>query len=183
MSDPYLGEIKIWSFNWAPSGWALCNGALLPVNQNQALCSLLGKSFGGDGVTNFGLPDLQGRTPIGYGASPTLGTYQLGAKGGAESVTLSAATVPAHAHSVVGYVANATAIPPGGNNLANVVSAIAGSPTNFSAYLPSANWAANAQLYAGSITAAGSTAPHNNMQPFTVVNFTICTAGSYPPRS
>ncbi|WP_448192479.1 phage tail protein [Azospirillum sp. sgz301742] len=183
VSDAYVGEIRIWSFAWAPSGWLLCDGSLLPVKQYQALNALLGKTFGGDGVNTFGLPDLRGRTPIGAGASATLGTYPLGAKAGAEGVTLSPASVPPHMHYATACVTPGTAIPAAGSNMANVVSAITGSTTNFSAYLPAANWTANAQLNVGSITTTGSSAPHNNMQPFTVLNFTICSEGLFPPRN
>jgi len=185
VSDPYIGEIKIWAFNWAPTGWALCNGALLPVNQNAALNSLLGQTYGGNGSTTFALPDLRGRTPVGYSATalPDRPNYAMGAAGGAEGVTLTAASVPPHAHQVVAYTGNGAAPLPTGNNLASVVPSTAGNLTNFSTFQPPANWAAQAQLNAGTIASAGGSQPHQNMQPYTVMNFTICTVGNYPPRN
>lgn len=185
MSDPYLGEIKIWAFNWAPTGWALCNGALLPMSQNQALNSLLGQTYGGNATSTFALPDLRGRTPVGYSAAglPDRPNYLMGAAGGAEAVALTAATVPAHDHQVTAYTSNGTTGAPAGNNLASVVSATTGSKTNFSTFLPSDDWAAQAQLNAGTVASAGGSQPHQNMQPYTVVNFTICTTGNYPPRN
>ncbi|QDX25131.1 phage tail protein [Sphingomonas suaedae] len=183
MSDPFLGEIKMWAFPWAPSGWAFCDGANLPVNQNQALYSLLGVTFGGTAGQNFNLPDLRGRTPLGTGAGGSVGTYNMGNTGGLEAVALTVATVPPHTHEVVGYSTAATTQSPTGNMLANVNSATSGSTTNFSTFLPGGNWTANAVLNAGTIDSAGGGTPHNNMQPFGVTNFTICQSGSYPPRN
>lgn len=184
MSDPFLGEIKMWAFNWAPNGWALCDGATMQVQQNQALFALLGTSFGGNGTTTFLMPDLRGRTPIGVGllASESR-TYAVGNNGGAETVGVTAATTPAHTHDVQGYPVAGTVVPPTGNNIANIVSATTPSTTNFASYLPQANWSSQVQLATDSVSVAGASAPHPNMQPFTVVNFTICTVGSFPPRN
>lgn len=185
VSDPFLGEIKMWSFAWAPRGWALCDGAMLTVQQNQALFALLGINFGGNGQTTFALPDLRGRTPVGYGRSSddTTVTYAVGNSGGAETVTLTPASAPPHAHTLAAFGGNGTAIPPTAGVMANLISATSGSTTDFSSYLPSANWSANATMAADSVSIAGTSTPHANMQPFTVVNFTICTSGSFPPRN
>lgn len=184
MSDPYIGEIKMWAFSWAPRGWALCDGATLTVQQNQALAALLGKNFGGDGVNNFKLPDLRGRTPIGIGTTPgTTSAYATGNAGGSETVTLSTQTTPPHGHTVTAYNTPGTAGPPAGAFMSGIVSSTAGSTTDFSSYLPQANWAAQTQLAPASVSTVGSGTAHNNMQPFTVVNFTICTLGNFPPRN
>ena len=186
MSDPYIGEIKIWAFNWAPRGWALCNGAILPLANYQALFALITNNFGGDGRTTFALPDLRGRTPVGIGTSPgTTITYgRNGLSGGAETVTLNIQSVPSHIHTVTATSVNGTQALPAGNVLANPISVIAGTGTDFSIYLPSATWTGNTQLAAGSVSPSGGNAGHNNMQPFAVVNFSICTTnGLFPPRN
>lgn len=185
MSDPFLGEIKMWMMPWAPQGWALCNGNLLPIAQNQALNALLGKQFGGDGVTNFGLPDFRGRTPIGTnGGSTTRVTsahpsYATGASGGAEQVSLSPSQVPPHVHSMVVDSAVGNVIPPTGAYLAAVNTSSAGA-INFNAYMSGPTSAS--ALCSGTISPFGGGGGHPNMQPFLVVNFTICTIGIYPPR-
>lgn len=186
MAEAYIGEIRIWAFGWAPRGWALCNGALLPVNQNTALFSLLLNTFGGDGKTNFALPDLRGRTPVspGTSASDSAVTYKMGNSGGAESVALTIATVPPHSHSLIAAQANATTLSPAGNLLGNVVTSKAGgSSTNFSVFLPANAWTPDAQLNAASVSTEGGGQAHSNMQPFTVVNFAICVSGYYPSRA
>lgn len=187
MSDPFVGEIKIWAFPWAPQGWVLCDGAIMQISQNQALNALLAYQFGGDGKTTFALPDLRGRTPIGYGRSPDDGAvYQVGGKVGAETVALSAATVPSHAHGVTANSANGAQPFPSGNNFATVVPALATTTQKFNVYLPNAAGTAvpNPQtLAATAVSTVGSSTPHNNMQPFTVLNFCICTSGLWPPRS
>lgn len=179
MSDPYLGEIKMWAFAWAPSGWALCDGSQHQVNQNQALAALLGNHFGGDGVTTYNLPDLRGRTPVGVGNT----SYATGNNGGLEAVVLTSTNVPSHGHTVVGFSEPSQVQPPTGAVLSNVVSATQGSQTNFSTFLPSTQWTADAQLAAGSVSVFGQSQGHENMQPFAVTNFTIATSGNFPPRN
>ena len=166
MGEPYLGEIRPFGFNYAPRGWAFCNGDLLPINDNTALFSLLGTQFGGDGRTNFALPDLRGRTPIHTGPG-----YSVGAYGGLEEVTLTQATMPAHTHAfnAIDEQADQFAI----TNTRML--AIAGD----SAYSNAANLVTMAS---SSTTSTGGGSPHNNMQPYQTVNYCIALLGYYPPR-
>lgn len=183
MADPFVGEIRIWAFAWAPRNWALCDGSILTIQQNAALYSLIGNGFGGDGKVNFALPDLRGRTPLAPGSSKyDPQNYQWAKKGGQETVTLNATTVPGHAHQVAVTTANGTTTIPAGTLLANPVSVKAGSTTAFNTFLPAANWTADAQLAAGTVSTIGESAAHSNMQPYSVVNFAICLLGIYPPR-
>jgi microcystin-dependent protein len=186
MADPFVGEIKMWMMSWAPRGWAFCNGAILPIQQNAALYSLLGTQFGGDGKTTFGLPDLRGRVAIGTTTSVVSGlsTYKTGAAGGTETVTVTPNQVPSHTHAVVGDSNPGNAIPPTGAYLATAVS---NTSANFLPYAASGA-TLDATLYtgtaasSGTVSSAGGNQPHANMQPFTVINFTIATAGLYPQR-
>ncbi len=165
MSTPFLGEIKIVSFIFAPKGWAECIGQLLPINQNQALFSLLGTTYGGDGQTNFALPDLRGRVPFHTG-----NTLTLGQRGGEEAHTLNITELPAHNH-----------VPAGSSNAAN-----AAAPTgNVWATLTSAGYAAasNTSLNPASITNTGGSQAHNNQSPFLVLNFCIALQGIFPSRN
>jgi microcystin-dependent protein len=163
MAEPFLSEIRIMSFDFAPKGWAMCNGQLLPINQNQALFSLLGTTFGGDGRVNFALPDNRGRTPIHVGSGHTLGE-----RGGEQAHTLSIAEIPTHTH-----LANASSTSTGGfDNMAN----------NF---LGGANnvYAAPASLTTmnpGTIANTGGSQAHLNMQPFTTLTFCIALQGIFP---
>jgi len=168
MAEPFLSEIRIMSFGYAPQGWALCDGQLLPINQNQALFSLLGTTFGGDGRVNFALPDLRGRTPIHVGSGHTLGE-----KGGEQAHTLSIAELPTHTHvlngsSLVGDSANPRTVN-GGNLLAQ-------DPGN--AYSP--NVQNVTPLNTGSVTNAGGSQAHLNMQPFLALTFCIALQGIFP---
>jgi len=175
MSDPFIGEIKMVGFNFAPRGWALCSGQLLQIAQNTALFSILGTTYGGDGRTTFGLPDLQGRSPMHAGNGPGLSSRILGQQTGAESVTLSGAQAAAHAHTwqVADELGNQTT--PAGNALAR-------SPTGRGGYLlygPGPTAAMAPEVVAD----AGGGQAHNNMQPALVVNFVIALEGVFPSRN
>ena len=165
MAEPFLSEIRIFSFNFAPKGWALCNGQLLPINQNQALFSLLGTTYGGDGRVNFGLPNLQGRVPIHMGAGHTLGE-----KGGEQGHTLSIAELPTHTHVLQGTTNNADQAPPT-NNLLATVSNVYTTAQNLTSLDPS------------SVANVGGSQAHLNMQPFLVLNFCIALQGIFPSQT
>ena len=166
MAEPFLSEIRIMSFNFAPKGWAMCNGQLLPINQNQALFSLLGTTFGGDGRVNFALPDNRGMTPIHVGNGHTLGE-----RGGEQAHTLSISELPTHIHGLNGTSANATTnIPDGTSQWANT------SPNQ--AYNSSGqNLGA---MNTATLTNTGGSQAHLNMQPFLVLNFCIALQGIFP---
>jgi microcystin-dependent protein len=168
MAEPFLSEIRMMSFNFAPKGWALCNGQQLPINQNQALFSLLGTTYGGNGQTTFGLPNLQGRVPIHTG-----GGFTLGETAGEQSHTVSIAEMPTHTH-----MANAANVPPSAPNPATsrMLSQSAGS------FIYSA--ANNLQaMDPQSISFVGGSQPHQNMQPFLVINFSIALQGIFPSQN
>lgn len=163
MAEPFLSEIRIMSFVFAPKGWALCNGQLLPINQNQALFSLLGTTFGGDGRVNFALPDLRGRTPIHVGSSHTLGE-----RGGEQAHTLSIAEVPEHVHLVQASANTGDQQDATGNVLGNVPGRIYTDATNLVA------------LRSDTVTNAGGSQAHLNMQPFLTLSFCIALQGIFP---
>ena len=163
MAEPFLSEIRIMSFEFAPKGWALSNGQLLPINQNQALFSLLGTTFGGDGRVNFALPDLRGRTPIHVGSGHTLGE-----RGGEQAHTLSIAELPTHTHVAQGVNVAGNLTGPGNNSLANAAVAAYGSAQSLVAMNP------------GSVTNTGGSQAHLNMQPFLTLNFCIALQGIFP---
>jgi microcystin-dependent protein len=164
MAEPFLSEIRIFSFGFAPKGWALCNGQLLPINQNQALFSLLGTTFGGDGRVNFGLPNLQGITPIHVGSGHTLGE-----KGGEQAHTLSIAEIPTHVHALEATSTDGAAILATGNLLARSVTQIyTAQITNLGTMSPT------------TITTVGGSQAHLNMQPFLTLNFSIALQGIFP---
>ena len=162
MAEPFLSEIRIMSFNFPPKGWAFCNGQLLPINQNQALFSLLGTTYGGDGRVNFALPNLQGRVPIHTGAGHTLGQ---GA--GASSVTISMQEMPQHIHGMQASKTNANVLDPVNAVLAAVNNGYRG-PTNLTTLNPL------------SVTNTGGSQAHTNMQPYLVLNFCIALQGIFP---
>ena len=165
MAEPFLSEIRIMSFGFPPKGWALCDGQLLPINQNQALFSLLGTTYGGDGRVNFALPNLQGRVPIHFGAGHTLGE-----RGGEQAHTLSISELPTHTHSAMANSGNATAPTPG-NNLLAAANNLYAAATNLVALGPSM------------IANAGGSQAHLNMQPFLVLNFSIALQGIFPSQT
>lgn len=167
MAEPFLSEIRMMSFSFPPKGWALCNGQLLPINQNQALFSLLGTTYGGDGRVNFALPDLRARTPIHMGEGHTLGE-----RGGEQAHTLSIAELPTHTH--VASASNSTANAPVPNN-AGTGLVLANSPDNL--YGPPVNLVA---LNAGTVTNTGGSQAHLNLQPFLTLSFCIALQGIFP---
>ncbi|GGL19750.1 phage tail protein [Deinococcus radiotolerans] len=167
--EPFLGEIQIWPINFAPKGWALCNGQLLAINQNQALFSLLGTYYGGNGQTNFALPDFRGRMPLHFGTQPGGPNYVLGQMGGETSHALTAAELPAHTHALTGISGSAASTLPGGNLLA-------GAP----AYVTTAP---DTSLSAASVSSVGGGQPHNNMPPALTLNFIIALQGIFPSRN
>jgi len=174
MADNFVGEIRIFPFNFAPTGWALCNGQLLPISQNTALFSLLGTQFGGDGRSTFGLPNLQGSIPVGQGQGPGLSLYDIGESGGVASLTLLVSTIPSHSHTLP----------------------VSATPGRVNTPSPSAVLGATGRgspdVYAGSVTGnmsaagsgnAGGGQPHNNLMPYLVLNYCIALTGIYPSRS
>ncbi len=171
MAEPFLGEIRMFGGDYAPVGWALCDGRLLSISEYDTLFSLIGTTYGGDGQTTFALPDLRGRIPLHQGKNPSTGTtYLIGEKNGVESVTLTVPQLPAHTHTV-----HASSQPGTQNSPANAV------------------WAKNAQLYstsapdglmnASSLSSVGGNQPHSNLMPFTVINFIIALDGIYPQQN
>ena len=175
MADPFVAEIRIFPFNFAPKGWAWCNGQLLPLSQNTALFSLLGTTYGGDGKSNFALPDLQGRAPMHPGQGPGLSLHDLGETGGSETVTLLQSEIPNHPHTMrantdvadVQTPSNARSIARSQN--ANAYKAPAGQPV--------------VQLNPGALAPAGGDQPHNNLQPYLTLYFNIALQGVFPPRT
>lgn len=166
MSEPFLSEIKIVSFNFPPKGWAFCNGQLLPINQNQALFALLGTRYGGNGQTNFALPNLRGQVPIHMGNGHTLGEAA-----GSTSVTVNIQQLPTHTHFVNASSLTGDTPVPTGNLLANT-------PTNI--YDPPANLTT---LNPANVSSVGGSQPHNNMMPYLVLNFVIALQGIFPSQN
>jgi microcystin-dependent protein len=165
MAEPFLSEIRMMSFNFPPKGWAFCNGQLLPINQNQALFSLLGTTYGGDGRVNFALPNLQGRVPIHMGNSHTLGEL-----GGEQAHTLSISEIPTHTHVMQASPTDGDQIVAANNYLAPV-NQLYGAPANLTAMVP------------GSIGNVGGSQAHLNMQPFLTISFCIALQGIFPSQT
>lgn len=172
MSEPFIAEIRIFAGNFAPRGWAFCDGQLLPVSQNTALFSLIGTTYGGDGRSTTALPDLQGSAPMHPGRGPGLTSRRLGQRGGVEIVTLSEAQMPNHTHTLQGAVARSGT----GNPTGNVYNRSVGAP----AYHSTTNLVAMAKE---TVLSSGGSQTHNNMQPFLAMNFIIALVGLYPSRS
>lgn len=173
--DPFVAEIRMFGCNFAPSGWALCNGQLLAISQNTALFSLLGTYYGGDGRTTFGLPNLQGMAAMSSGDGPGLSSRFLGEQGGAEAITLLSTEMPFHTHIVNAKVDGGTADP--GDKLWGTVGTQRPAP-NFYATGPG-----NTSMKGQALSLVGGNLPHNNLMPSLVVNFCIALQGVFPPRS
>jgi microcystin-dependent protein len=174
MADPFVAEIRIFPFNFAPKGWAWCDGQLLPLSQNTALFSLLGTTYGGNGKSNFALPDLQGRAPMHPGQGPGLSLHDLGETGGSETVTLLESEIPSHSHGLIATVENGTQ----GTLTSGITlgSSVAGNlyQTNVNANLVNLN--------ENALAPAGGDQPHNNLQPYLTCYFCIALQGVFPPR-
>jgi len=173
MADPFVAEIRIFAGNFAPRGWAFCEGQLLSIAQNTALFSLLGTTYGGNGQTNFGLPNLQGRAPMHPGQGPGLTPRSLGEMGGSPTATLTSHELPSHTHTMkYNKTVAGDSNSPAGKMFAKSVVPVA---SVFSSSPP--------DTAIGSATAAGGSQPHNNMQPYLAVSYIIALQGIYPPRS
>ena len=174
MGEPFVGEIRMFGGNFAPAGWAFCNGALLPISENETLFTLIGTTYGGDGQETFALPDLQGRAPVHAGQGPGISqNYQLGEKGGVESVTLTVPQIPSHSHVMAASNANGQQPQPTNGFLAQ---------TN-----PGFPYVAQsqpyAQLNANSVAPVGGSQPHENMAPFLTISFIISLFGVFPTQN
>jgi microcystin-dependent protein len=173
MADPFVAEIRMFSFNFAPKGWAGCNGQLMPISQNTALFSLLGVIYGGDGRSTFGLPNLQGNAPMFYEQGPGLSNHTIGESGGTESVTLLQSEMPIHSHPVNAAIIDiADSNIPTGNNIGKATTKVFNNLANGSLV----------QMNTQTISNMGGSMPHNNMMPYLVLNFCIALQGIFPPR-
>lgn len=172
MSEAFVAEIRIFPFNFAPTGWAFCNGQIIPISQNTALFSLLGTTYGGDGKATFALPNLQGSTPMHWGQGPGLSLRDLGELGGEDNLALLDAEMPAHAHSL-----NAHTIDPADTNIpsANASFAVSTGGKLYQSGSP------NVQMSFNTLSIAGGGLPHNNLQPYLTLNFCIALQGVFPP--
>jgi microcystin-dependent protein len=176
MADPFVAEIRIFPFNFAPKGWAFCDGQILPLSQNTALFSLLGTTYGGDGKSNFALPNMQGNAPMHPGQGPGLSLHDLGETGGSDTVSLLESEIPAHSHAMRAH---------------NFDQADTQNPSSSTSLAQSANGFAYqnntsqnlVQLNSSALAPAGGDQPHNNMQPYLTLNFCIALQGVYPPRT
>jgi microcystin-dependent protein len=170
MSQPYVGEIRMFGGSFAPAGWQFCDGSLLPISEFETLFNLIGTTYGGDGQETFGLPDLQGRMPIHFGQGPGITqNYQQGEKGGTESVTLTVNQLPVHTHALLASNDPANATGPGGNVLSN--------PFNTFPYFPAGG---SLQLNAQTLAPQGGSQPHDNMMPFLCISYIISLFGIFP---
>jgi microcystin-dependent protein len=176
MTSPFVAEIRIVPFNFAPKGWAFCDGQLLPISQNTALFSLLGTTYGGDGKSTFALPDMQGNAPMHPGQGPGLSLHDLGETGGSETVTLLESEMPVHTHAMRAHNGDqADAQNPSPNtSLAQSANGFAFQSNTSQSLVP---------LSPSALTPAGGDLPHNNMQPYLTLNFCIALQGVFPPRS
>ena len=172
MADPFVAEIRIFPFNFAPRGWAFCNGQILPISQNTALFSLLGTTYGGNGQSTFALPNMQGSAPMHPGQGPGLSLHDLGEIGGSETVTLLESEIPAHTHSMMASQADGNDTSPGGGLIASGIGVAAFAAPG-----------ALVQMSPNALTPAGGAQPHNNLMPYLTLNFNIALQGVFPPRT
>jgi microcystin-dependent protein len=172
MADPFVAEIRIFGFNFAPRGWAFCNGQIMPISQNTALFSLLGTTYGGDGKSTFALPNMQGNAPMQPGQGPGLSLHDLGETSGSETVSLLESEIPAHVHTLRASSDDGDLAAP------NQTRSLARSAGGF-AYAPAQNLT---QMAWEALALAGNDMPHNNMQPYLTLNFCIALQGVFPPR-
>ncbi len=172
--DPFVAEIRIFPFNFAPKGWAFCDGQILPLSQNTALFSLLGTTYGGDGKSNFALPDMQGNAPMHPGQGPGLSLHDLGETGGSETVTLLESEIPSHSHNLMASAIASTKSTPDANSLTRIASGATPYKAAGSAQVTMAD---------NALAPAGGDQPHNNMQPYLTLSFCIALQGVFPPRT
>ena len=182
MSEPFIGQITMFAGNFAPRSWAFCDGQLLPINQNQALFSILGTTYGGDGRTTFALPDLRGRVAVGEGQGPGLSNYSLGQRGGQQSVTITQSNMPSHTHTATS-VANAVAPAGNSNDAANNFWADDAGVSSGTYHTGPASATMNAGAIATTVNPAGGGQGHENRQPHLAVNYIIALFGVFPSRN
>jgi microcystin-dependent protein len=175
MADPFIGEIRMFAGNFAPLGWAFCEGQVLPISENDALFTLIGTTYGGDGQETFALPDLRGRLPIHQGQGPGLATYVMGEAAGVEEVTLTGSQTPIHTHPLVAANDTATTTNPGGQVMARF------SQANIDPYLEATP--GNVNLAATAIGPVGGSQPHTNFQPYLCINYIISLFGIFPQQT
>jgi microcystin-dependent protein len=173
MSDPFVGEIRMFGGNFAPAGWAFCQGQLVPISENEVLFNLIGTTYGGDGVQTFAIPDLQGRIPVHAGLGPGITqTYVIGEKAGVESVTLTTQQIPVHNHALIASADSASS--------ASAANSVLAAPPSVAPYFASAP---DSNLGGQSIGAAGGSQPHDNTMPYLVISFIISLFGIFPSQT
>lgn len=177
MSNPFIGEIRMFGGNFAPQGWAFCNGALMAISENDTLFTLIGTTYGGDGQSTFALPDLQGRLPVHQGQGPGLSNYVIGQAGGVETVTLTTNQIPNHNHGFIASASTASTTTAQNQTLAQ--------PSTIDLYRPatSPSTPPNATLNAAAVVGAGGSQPHDNVQPFQCISFIISLFGIFPSQA
>ncbi len=178
--DPFVAEIRIFPFNFAPKGWAFCDGQLLPISQNTALFSLLGTTYGGDGKSNFALPNMQGNAPMHPGQGPGLSLHDLGETGGSDTVSLLESEIPSHSHNLQANSSAAVNNTPAGENFAAGNWSVSPNTGNVNIYNTAAP---DTTLSGNALAPAGGDQPHNNLMPYLTLNFCIALQGVFPPRT